>query len=84
MNFDERSHKLVTIAMECFGHLGKEGIEFTDQLATNVIGGRDGGGMSKKGICMERFSTDNLSDLSGCDLTSSSPVQARITGPSSD
>ena len=55
MSFDERSHTLVTLAVESFGRLGREGSEFIDQLATSVVGGRDGGAMAKKGICKERL-----------------------------
>ena len=36
--FDERSHKLVTLAVESFGRLGMERSEFTDQLATSTVG----------------------------------------------
>ena len=53
MSFDERSHKLVILAVESFGRLGREGSELIDQLATSVVGGRDGGAMAKKGICKE-------------------------------
>ena len=84
MSFEQRSHKLVTLAVESFGRLGREGSEFIDQLATSVVGGRDRGAMAKKGICKERFFTDSLSDLSGRYFTPSSPVKTRITGPSSD
>ena len=55
MPFDERSHKLVTLAVESFGRLGREGSEVIDQLVTSVVGGRDGGAMAKKGICKERL-----------------------------
>ena len=55
MSFDERSHKLVTLAVESFGRLGREGSEFIDQLATSVVGGRDGRAIAKKGICKERL-----------------------------
>lgn len=55
VSFDERSHKLVTLAVESFGRLGQEGSEFIDQLAASVVGGRDGGSQAKKGICKERL-----------------------------
>ena len=54
-SFDERSHKLVTLAVDSFGHLGREGSEFIDHLATSVVGGREAGTMAKKGICNERL-----------------------------
>ena len=54
VSFDERSHKLITLAVESFGRFGRERSEFIDQLATSVVGGRDGGAMAKKGICTER------------------------------
>ena len=56
VSFDEeRSHKLVTLAVESFGCLGREGSECIDELATTVVRGRDGGAMAKKGICKERL-----------------------------
>ena len=55
VSFDERIHKLVTLVVESFGRLGREGIEFIDQLATSVVGGRDRGAMAKKGIYKERL-----------------------------
>ena len=55
MSFDKCSYKLVTLAVERCGRLGREGREFIDQLATSVVGGRDVvGAMAKKGICKER------------------------------
>ena len=33
VSFDERSHKLVTLAVESVGRLGKEGSELIDQLS---------------------------------------------------
>ena len=39
MSFDERSHKLATLAVESFGRLGVEGSNFIDQLAASVVGG---------------------------------------------
>ena len=41
-SFDERSHKLVTLAVESFGRLGKEGGEPIDQLAASVWEERTG------------------------------------------
>ena len=41
MSFDERSHKLATLAVESFGRLGVEGSNFIDQLAASVVGGRE-------------------------------------------
>ena len=55
VSFDERSHELVTLAVESFRRLGREGSKFIDQLATSVVGGRDGRAMAKKGICKERL-----------------------------
>ena len=54
MSFDERSHKLVTLAVDRFGRLGRKEGEIIDQLATSIVGGRDGGAMAKKGISKER------------------------------
>ena len=39
VSFDERSHKLVTLAVESFGRLGVEGSKLIDQLAATVMGG---------------------------------------------
>ena len=50
MSFDERSHKLATLAVESFGRLGEEGSNFIDQLAASVVGARDGGSMTRKGV----------------------------------
>ena len=50
MSFDERSHKLATLAVESFGRLGEEGSNFIDQLAASVVGARDGGPMTRKGV----------------------------------
>ena len=46
-------HKLLitTFAVESFGRLGVEGSYFIDQLETSVVGGRDGGSMTRKGVC---------------------------------
>ena len=53
--FDERSHKLATIAVESFGRLGVEGSAFIDQLTTSVVGGRNRGSMTRKGVVKERL-----------------------------
>ena len=42
VSFDERSHKLATLAVESSGRLGVEGSNFIDQRAASVVGGRDG------------------------------------------
>ena len=55
VSFDERSHKLATLAVESFGRLGVEGSKFIDQLAASVVGGRDGGSMGRKGLVKERL-----------------------------
>ena len=55
VSFDEWSHKLTTFALESFGHLGVEGSRFIDQLAVSVVGGRDGGSMSRKRVLKERL-----------------------------
>ena len=54
VSFDERSHKLVTLAVERFGRLGRKGSEIIYKLATSAVGGRDWGAMAKKGISKER------------------------------
>ena len=43
VSFDERSHKLITLAVESFGRLGEEGSDFIDQLVASIVGGTDGG-----------------------------------------
>ena len=55
VSFDERSHKLGTIAVKIFGRLGREGNEFIYQLAASVVRARDGWAMAKKGICKGRL-----------------------------
>ena len=49
VSFGERSHKLTTLPAESVGRLGVEGRNFIDQLAANVMGGRDGGSMARRG-----------------------------------
>ena len=53
MSFDERSHKLATLAVESFGRLGVEGSNFIDQPAASVVGGRDGRSMASEGVVGE-------------------------------
>ena len=55
VSFDERSHKLATLAVESFGRLGVEDSSFIDQLAASVVGGRDGGSMAREGVAKERL-----------------------------
>ena len=55
MSFHKRSHKLVTLAVESFERLGVEGSNFSDQLAACVVGGRDGGSMTRKGVMKEHL-----------------------------
>ena len=50
VSFDERRHKLATLAVESFGCLGVEGSNLINQLADRVVGGRDGGSMARKGV----------------------------------
>ena len=38
-----------------FGRLGVEGSNFVDQLAACVVGGRDGGSMTRKGMVNEHL-----------------------------
>ena len=54
-SFKERSHKLVTRAVKNFGRLGKEGSEFSDQLAASIVGGADGEFFPRKGVCKEHL-----------------------------
>ena len=55
VSFDERSHKLATLAVESFGRLGVEGGNFIDQLTASVEGRRDGGSMTRKGVVKEHL-----------------------------
>ena len=55
VSFDERSHKLATLAVESFGRLRVGGSKFTDHLAANLVGGRDGGSTGRKGLGKERL-----------------------------
>ena len=55
VSFDERSHKLATLAVETFGRLGVEGSNFIDQLPASVVGGRDGGSMTRNGVVNEHL-----------------------------
>ena len=69
MSLDERSHKLATLAVESFGRLGVEGNNFIDQLAASVVGGRDGGSMTRKGVVKEHLylcsAPNHLGDYTG-------------------
>ena len=55
VSFDQRSYKLCTFAVECFGRLGGMAYEFVDQLATHVVGGQNGGEITRKGAVKERL-----------------------------
>ena len=55
VSFDERSHKLITFAVESFGRLGVQGSYSIDQLAASVVGGRNGGSIAKMGVLKERL-----------------------------
>ena len=54
--FDERGHKLVTLAVESFGRLRKEGSELIDQLAASIVGRTDGGPYPEKVFVRRTFS----------------------------
>ena len=47
VSFDERSHKLATLAVESFGRLRVESSNFIDHLAASVVRRRDGGSMAR-------------------------------------
>ena len=51
VSFHEQSHKLTTLAVESFGRLGV--INFIDQLAVRVLGGRNGGSTARNGVVKE-------------------------------
>ncbi len=55
VSFDERSFKLVPLAVESFGRLGVSGYELVDQLATSMVGGSGGGDVTQKGVVKERL-----------------------------
>ena len=55
MSFDERSHKLAFLAVESFERFELEGSNFIDQLAANVVGGRDGWSMTRRGGVYEHL-----------------------------
>ena len=55
MSFDEWNHELATLAMESFERLGVGGSNFIDQLEASVVGGRDGGSMTRKGVVKEHL-----------------------------
>ena len=80
MSFDERCHKLATLAVESFGRLGVEDSNFIDQLAaaSSVVGGRDGGSMTRKRVVKEHLlqiisvTTDRSPFRGGCRASNSS------------
>ena len=55
MSFDERGHKLTTFAVESLGRFGVEGSYVIDRLVASVVGGMDGGSMTRKGVLKERL-----------------------------
>ena len=84
VSFDECSHRLVTLAVESFVRLVREGNELIDPVATSMAGERGGGAMAKKGIFKERILHIVSKYISGWCFVPSSPVQTRVTGLSSD
>ena len=55
VSFNERSNELVTLAVESLGCLGKEGSELIDKLAASIVGGTDGGSLTRKSVCEEHL-----------------------------
>ena len=55
VSFDERSYKLATLAVEIFGHLGKEDSDLIDQVAASIVGGTAAPSRARKGVCEERL-----------------------------
>ena len=55
VSFDECSHKLVTLAVESFGRIGKEDSGLIDQLTASIVGGMEGGSLSRKGVCKKHL-----------------------------
>ena len=55
MSCDERSYKLVTLAVESFERLGEEGSDLIDQVAASMVEGTDGSSLARKGVCKERL-----------------------------
>ena len=39
VSFDERRNKVIILAIESVGRIGKSGTEFVDQLPTSIVGG---------------------------------------------
>ena len=52
-SFDKRSYRLATLAVESFGHLGKEGSDPIDQVTASTVGATDGASLARKGVCKE-------------------------------
>ena len=50
MSCDERSYKLVTLAVESFERLGEEGSDLIDQVAASMVEGTDGSSLARKGV----------------------------------
>ena len=48
VSFDERSYKLASLAVECFGRLGKEDSDLIDQVAASIVGGTDASSLARK------------------------------------
>ena len=72
VSFNERNHKLATLALESFGGLGVEGSKFVDQLPTGFVGGRDGVLIARKGVVKERL-------LKIVSVTTQVPISSRVS-----
>lgn len=55
VSIDERSKKVVTLAVEIVGRLGRGESELFDELVMSVVGGSDGGQWSRKGSAKNAF-----------------------------
>ena len=55
MSFNERSHRLATLAVEIVGRLGVEGRNLIDPLAASVVGGGMQGSMTSKEVLKEHL-----------------------------
>ena len=79
------THDLVTLPVEKFGFDVLERRRPIRRSAGDECDRRRGSGANAQDMHLQGKSfTDSLSDLSDRNFTPSSPVQARITGPSSD
>ena len=76
MFFDEHSRTSFTLAVESFGHLGREVGDLIEQLAATIVEGTGGGVFSEKRCLQGATLPGFIGDQPGRDLAPGALVQA--------